>query len=165
MLLACSLPPPMYGLHCLRFSFILISKAMGCAGPVSGTSTPARARTTRSRSLDRQNTRGARARGPARKEGRRKQVRGVSTAARRHVRQPEALIDQLMESPSDGHKVDGLVPSYFHEFIPCHEITLVLSCLLTLYTSSTHTGCSTFCTPYRSSSAASSIARSTHSVT
>ena len=123
--------PPPSNLACsphvrpsLRLSFTLVPDAMGCAGPVSMQPAPGTARATWSRSLDRQHARGARTRGPARKGGRRRQVRGVSTAARRHVRQPEALIDQLMESPSDGHKADGLVPSYFHEFIPCHEIAL-----------------------------------------
>ena len=98
--LACSphVRPPL----CL--SFTLVPDAMGCAGPVSMQPAPGTARATWSRSLDRQHARGARTRGPARKEGRRKQVRGLSTAARRHVRQPDALIDQLIESPSDGHK-------------------------------------------------------------
>ena len=40
------------------------------------------------------------------------------------MRQPEALIDQHLESPSDVHKAGGLGPSYFHDFIPCHEIAL-----------------------------------------
>ena len=29
-----------------------------------------------------------------------------------------------MESPSDRRKAKDLGPSYFHEFIPCHEIAL-----------------------------------------
>ena len=97
--LACSphVRPP------LRLSFTLISNAMGCTGPVPVKSTPEAARMTWSRSLDRQHGRGARARGPARKGGRRRQVRGVSTAAHRHVRRPEALIDQFVEALSDVH--------------------------------------------------------------
>ena len=60
--------------------------------------------------------------------------------------QPEALIDQLVESPKDGRKADGVVPSYFHEFIPCHEIALehthwllhVLHAIPVIFSSSIH---------------------------
>ena len=83
----------------LRLSFTLISNAMGC----TGTSRRLRRLHTWSQSLNHQLARGARTRGPARTGGRRRQVWDVSTAARRHVRRPEALIDQFVESLSDVH--------------------------------------------------------------
>ena len=108
--IADGVPPPPSNLACsphvrppLRLSFTLVPDVMGCAGPVSMQSTPRTARATWSRSIDRQHARGARTRGPARKGGRHRQVWDVSTATHRHVRQPEALIDQFMESLSDVH--------------------------------------------------------------
>ena len=103
-------PPPPPALACsphdlthvrppLRLSFTLISNAMGC----TGTSRRLRRLHTWSQSLNHQLARGARTRGPARAGSRHRQVWDVPTAARRHVRRPEALIDQFVESLSDVH--------------------------------------------------------------
>ena len=53
-----------------------------------------------------------------------RQAQASSERAKGSAPSREAMIDQLMESPLNVHRADGLEPSYFHDSTPCHEIAL-----------------------------------------